>query len=67
LSDNLPIQNDLKEGNALLPLLFTFPLEYAIRKVWKNQVGLKLDGTHQLLAHAYDMNKEKHGNFNRCW
>jgi hypothetical protein len=46
LSDNIPIRNGLKQANALSPLLFNFALEYVIRKVQKNQVGLKLKGTH---------------------
>jgi hypothetical protein len=33
LSDNFPIQNGLKQVDALSPLLFNFALEYAIRKV----------------------------------
>jgi hypothetical protein len=33
LSDNFPIQNGLKQDNALSTLLFIFALEYAIRKV----------------------------------
>jgi hypothetical protein len=56
LSEMFPIRNGLKQGDALSPLLFNFALEYAIKRVQVNQDGLKLSGTHQLLAYDDDVN-----------
>jgi hypothetical protein len=56
LFDKFPTESGLKQGDALLPLLFNFPSECAIRRVQENQEGLKLNRTHQLVAYAKDVN-----------
>jgi hypothetical protein len=49
LSHNYPIQNGLKKGGALSPLIYNLALEYIIRNV-KNPDRTAIEGTHQLLV-----------------
>jgi len=51
-----PVRNGLKQGDAVSPLVSNFVLDYAIWKVQVNQKGFKINGAHQLLVHADDVN-----------
>jgi hypothetical protein len=50
------IRNGLNQGDALSPMLFNFAFECAIKRVQVNQDGLKLNGAHQSLVCADDVN-----------
>jgi len=50
------IKNGLKQGDALLPLLFNSAVEHAITRVQTNQKGMKLIGAYQLQVYADDAN-----------
>ena len=50
------IKTVLKQGKVSTPLTLVFSLDYAIRGIQVNQDGLKLNGTHQLLVHADNVN-----------
>jgi hypothetical protein len=52
----VPIQNCLKQRDISSPQIFYFVSKCVIRKVQENLAGLKLNGTHQLLAYADDVN-----------
>jgi hypothetical protein len=72
--NNLLLENGLKQGDTLSPLLVNFALEYTIRRIQVNQDGLKINGTRQLLDNADDVNilggsihiKKKHRIFSSC-
>jgi hypothetical protein len=55
-SDNFLVQKDLKLEDALSPQIFNFAIENTVRKIQENQVGLKLNELHQLMAYVDNVN-----------
>jgi hypothetical protein len=55
-ADMFSIKNSLKQGYALLPLIFNFTLYYAIKRVQANQEHLNLNSIHQFLVYGDDVN-----------
>ena len=49
LSISFRIENGLKQGNVLSPLLFNCVVEYTITKVEETNLGLDMKGIHQIL------------------
>jgi hypothetical protein len=64
MPDVFRVQDDLRQGDALSPLLSNFAVVYAIRKVQENQGELKLDETHQLLVCTDDVQYLARDNLN---
>jgi hypothetical protein len=54
--DTFPTENDLKQGDALSLLLFNFSLEYTSRKIQENKDRLVVNGAHQFMVCADDVN-----------
>jgi hypothetical protein len=55
LCHKYPLLNRLKQGYALSPLLSKFSLDYAIKEVQENKIGLEMNGTHQILLYVDDV------------
>ena len=57
MPSSFPIENGSNQEDAsLLLLLLNFAVECAIRKVQEIKFGLDMNGTHQVLDYAYDVN-----------
>ena len=56
LSSSFLIENGLKQEDVLSPQLFNFAPECVIRKVQETNLGLDMNGTHQVLDYMDDLN-----------
>ena len=55
LLSSFPIENGFKQGGASSALLSIFSLQFAIIKVQETNLGLDMNGTHQVLTYADDV------------
>ena len=46
----------VRNSECLIATLFNYALKYAIRKIQETRLGLDMNGTHQVLASADDVN-----------
>jgi len=51
-----PIQNGLKQGDVLSPMLLNSALGYAARKVQENEEGMELNRIHRILVCVDNIN-----------
>ena len=59
LSFSFPIENGLKQRDALSPLWINVSLEYAIREVQETNLGQDMNDNYQVLAYAENANNRK--------
>ena len=56
MSSPFPIDNGLKQGDSLRPVLFNFNLECISKTVQETNLGLYMNGTHEVLVYAGKLN-----------
>lgn len=53
MSEEFPVETDLRQGDALSPILFNIALESEVKKVQKDSIGLIIRGQNILIVEQY--------------